>query len=119
MLTIRSGEQNAGELPEGSALRFFHITAMPPWHQACRALARLLCWQPQSKLISHAICCDISVHISFEPACSTPSVLMSNGDAWELQHCDCQVSDSISCGSEKTDRMLAGYSNWRCAFRSH
>lgn len=50
---------------------------------------------------------------------STPSVLLSNGDAWELERCECETSDGISCGSHKTNRLLAGYEHWRCICRAH
>jgi len=46
-------------------------------------------------------------------------VLLSNGDAWELERCECETSDGISCGSHKTNRLLAGYEHWRCVCRAH
>ncbi len=44
-------------------------------------------------------------------------VLLSNGDAWELEQCDCRVSDGISCGGQPSGKLLAGYENWRSGLR--
>lgn len=45
--------------------------------------------------------------------CCTPGVLLSNGDAWELEQCDCQMADGVSCGGQATGRLLAGFEKWR------
>ncbi|CAD7702750.1 unnamed protein product [Ostreobium quekettii] len=47
------------------------------------------------------------------PVCCTPVLLMSNGDTWELKHCDCTSKvDSIQCGTKLTNRFLWGYEGW-------
>ncbi|KAL6770310.1 hypothetical protein ACKKBG_A34460 [Auxenochlorella protothecoides x Auxenochlorella symbiontica] len=50
--------------------------------------------------------------------CCTPSLLLSNGDAWELERCACSPGDpgadpSVSCGGTNTHRLLAGYADRR------
>lgn len=45
--------------------------------------------------------------------CCTPSILLSNGDAWELERCDCGYGDGINCGSRTSHRLLIGYEHWR------
>lgn len=42
-------------------------------------------------------------------------VLLSNGDAWEVEQCECEVSDGVSCGGQASHKLLAGYDNWRYA----
>ena len=45
--------------------------------------------------------------------CCTPSVLLSTGDAWELERCDCSFSTDINCGEQDTNRLLQGFERWR------
>ncbi|KAL3155716.1 hypothetical protein ABBQ32_012737 [Trebouxia sp. C0010 RCD-2024] len=45
--------------------------------------------------------------------CCTPSVLLSTGDAWELERCDCMFSTDINCGEQATNRLLQGFERWR------
>lgn len=50
--------------------------------------------------------------------CCTPSLLLSNGDAWELERCDCAPgaagdSPDVSCGGTNTHKLLAGYADRR------
>lgn len=45
--------------------------------------------------------------------CCTPSVLLSTGDAWELERCDCSFSTDINCGEQATNRLLQGFERWR------
>ena len=40
-------------------------------------------------------------------------VLLSNGDAWELERCDCAEGDGINCDGKTTNRLLVGYEHWR------
>ena len=45
--------------------------------------------------------------------CCTPSVLLSTGEAWELERCDCEFSTDINCGEKDTNRLLQGFERWR------
>ena len=45
--------------------------------------------------------------------CCTPSVLLSTGDAWELERCDCSFSTDINCGEQDTNRLLQGFERYR------
>ena len=45
--------------------------------------------------------------------CCTPAVLLSSGDAWELERCDCQTSTDVHCGGSDTHRLLQGYGAFR------
>lgn len=49
--------------------------------------------------------------------CCTPSLLLPNGDAWELDRCDCHDSTDpdypINCGGTATDELLMGYLFYR------
>ncbi|KAA6418165.1 MAG: E3 ubiquitin- ligase LRSAM1 isoform X3 [Trebouxia sp. A1-2] len=45
--------------------------------------------------------------------CCTPSVLLSTGEAWELERCDCQFSVDINCGETDNNRLLQGFERWR------
>ena len=45
--------------------------------------------------------------------CCTPSVLLSTGDAWELERCDCSFSTDINCGEKDSNRLLQGFERWR------
>lgn len=47
--------------------------------------------------------------------CCTPSLLLSSGDAWQLERCDCQFSGDINCGQMETHRLLEGFFTGRCA----
>lgn len=47
--------------------------------------------------------------------CCTPSLLLSSGDAWQLERCDCQYAHDINCGAMSTNRLLAGFFTGRCA----
>ena len=43
------------------------------------------------------------------------AVLLSSGDAWELERCDCMLSSDISCGGQDHHRLLQGYASGRSA----
>lgn len=45
--------------------------------------------------------------------CCTPSVLLSTGEAWELERCDCEFSVDINCGEKDNNRLLQGFERWR------
>lgn len=45
--------------------------------------------------------------------CCTPSVLLSTGEAWELERCDCEFSTDINCGEKDNNRLLQGFDRWR------
>ena len=45
--------------------------------------------------------------------CCTPSVLLSTGDAWELERCDCSFSTDINCGEKDSNRLLQGFERWK------
>lgn len=45
--------------------------------------------------------------------CCTPSVLLSTGEAWELERCDCEFSVDINCGETDNNRLLQGFERWR------
>ena len=50
--------------------------------------------------------------------CCTPSLLLPNGDAWELERCDCvdakvMGEPSPSCGGVDSGRLLTGFSQFR------
>lgn len=45
--------------------------------------------------------------------CCTPSVLLSTGEAWELERCDCEFSVDINCGETDSNRLLQGFERWR------
>nr|QOL01263.1 putative extracellular protein TR9_068 [Trebouxia lynnae] len=45
--------------------------------------------------------------------CCTPSVLLSTGEAWELERCDCSFSTDINCGEMDSHRLLQGFERWR------
>lgn len=50
--------------------------------------------------------------------CCTPSLLLPNGDAWELERCDCVDAEvmgepSPSCGGVASGRLLAGFTEYR------
>ena len=41
--------------------------------------------------------------------CCTPSLLLSSGDAWQLERCDCEYSHDVNCGGSETHRLLEGF----------
>ena len=41
--------------------------------------------------------------------CCTPSLLLSSGDAWQLERCDCEYMPHVNCGQMDTNRLLAGF----------
>lgn len=49
--------------------------------------------------------------------CCTPTLLLDNGDAWELERCDCHDSHdavhNVNCGGLDTDELLFGYIFYR------
>ena len=45
--------------------------------------------------------------------CCTPAVLLSSGDAWELERCDCVLSDDVSCGGMEHHLLLEGFAGGR------
>ncbi|KAK9824271.1 hypothetical protein WJX72_009086 [[Myrmecia] bisecta] len=45
--------------------------------------------------------------------CCTPSVLLTSGDVWELERCNCQFSADINCGGTTSHRLLQGFDQWR------
>ena len=51
--------------------------------------------------------------------CCTPSVLLSTGEAWELERCDCEFSVDINCGEKDNNRLLQGFERWRSVLLSH
>lgn len=55
--------------------------------------------------------------------CCTPSLLLENGDAWELERCDCHDSHDptypINCGGLDTDELLFGYIFYRMSPLGH
>ncbi len=50
--------------------------------------------------------------------CCTPSVLLSTGEAWELERCDCEFSVDINCGETDNNRLLQGFERWRSPLSS-
>jgi syndecan 1 len=79
----------------------------------CETAASLVAGYAEANRVSAALDAYYPVGAA---ECCTPSVLLSNGDAWELERCDCQTSDSINCGGKATNRLLAGYEHWRMTF---
>ena len=47
--------------------------------------------------------------------CCTPAVLLSSGDAWELERCDCVLSQDVSCGGMEQHYLLEGFAEGRWA----
>ena len=47
-------------------------------------------------------------------SCCTPSLLLESGDAWELERCDCVLSEDTNCSGLSTHRLLFGFEAWRC-----
>ena len=41
-------------------------------------------------------------------------MLLSSGDAWELERCDCVLSSDVSCGGQDHHRLLQGFASGRC-----
>jgi len=50
--------------------------------------------------------------------CCTPALLLENGDAWELERCQCRESSDrdfpVNCGGTNSDELLLGYIFFRC-----
>ena len=44
--------------------------------------------------------------------CCTPSLLLSNGEARELERCECVQENDINCGGQSSHRLLSGYMRW-------
>lgn len=44
--------------------------------------------------------------------CCTPSLLLSNGEARELERCQCVEENDINCGGLNSHRLVAGYMHW-------
>ena len=55
--------------------------------------------------------------------CCTPALLLENGDAWELERCECHNSADpnfpVSCGGTNTDELLMGYIFFRWGWGIH
>ncbi|KAL4425873.1 hypothetical protein ABPG75_009889 [Micractinium tetrahymenae] len=55
--------------------------------------------------------------------CCTPALLLENGDAWELERCQCRDSADpdfpVNCGGTTTDELLLGYIFFRLSPLGH
>lgn len=55
--------------------------------------------------------------------CCTPSILMESGEVIEIEPCDCVTPEKgearVSCGLDKTQRLLTGFDSYRPAPTGH
>lgn len=45
--------------------------------------------------------------------CCSPALLLSNGDALELERCSCRAVPGVNCGAQADDTLLMGFVNYR------
>lgn len=45
--------------------------------------------------------------------CCSPGLLLSNGDALELERCSCRAVPGVNCGAQADDTLLMGFVNYR------
>eukprot|EP00208_Stichococcus_sp_RCC1054_P005234 CAMPEP_0206139990 /NCGR_PEP_ID=MMETSP1473-20131121/7929_1 /ASSEMBLY_ACC=CAM_ASM_001109 /TAXON_ID=1461547 /ORGANISM="Stichococcus sp, Strain RCC1054" /LENGTH=623 /DNA_ID=CAMNT_0053533959 /DNA_START=71 /DNA_END=1944 /DNA_ORIENTATION=- len=103
---------------DGSNATALAIVSIGCHKSTARGAGQLQCESPGSLVAGYAQSNRVNTQTeAYYPLgaaeCCTAGVLLSNGDAWELEQCNCRVADGISCGGQQSGKLLAGYEQWR------